>query len=265
MKANIAKLSEKEKEALRLLLAGHDAKSIARELDLSVHTINDRLRDSRRKLEVTNSREAARILGEYESAAPEKFVHENDAHKEIRIDKSAGQADKEAVAGKTKRPGIILFLLGGAITMISLIIAAVLFNANSGNDIQNNATAANASAASAATVSNAKGLNAARSWLQLVDAQKCGQSWKSAGKLMRSQTTSKSLAAAIKPVRAKVGKLNSRRFYKVTRTSSIPGAPNGSYELIEFKSNFAKAQGAVETVVLGQQSDGWKVVGYFIR
>ena len=43
-------LSEREKEALRLLLVGHDAKSIATMLGLSVHTINDRLRDARRKL-----------------------------------------------------------------------------------------------------------------------------------------------------------------------------------------------------------------------
>ena len=45
-------LTEKEKEALRLLLAGHDTKSSASELDISVHTMNDRLRSVRRKLHV---------------------------------------------------------------------------------------------------------------------------------------------------------------------------------------------------------------------
>lgn len=49
-------LSAREKEALRLLLVGHDAKSIANTLGLSVHTINDRLRDARRKLGVSSSR-----------------------------------------------------------------------------------------------------------------------------------------------------------------------------------------------------------------
>ena len=43
-------LTDKEKEALRLLLAGHDAKSSARELGISVHTVNDRLRNARRKM-----------------------------------------------------------------------------------------------------------------------------------------------------------------------------------------------------------------------
>ena len=55
-------LTPKEKETLRLILRGHDAKSSARALDLSVHTVNGRLRDARRKLGVTSSKEAARLL-----------------------------------------------------------------------------------------------------------------------------------------------------------------------------------------------------------
>ena len=63
-------LTEREKETLRLLLGGHDAKSIARELGLSVHTINERLREARRKIGVSSSREAARLLGEAEQRTP---------------------------------------------------------------------------------------------------------------------------------------------------------------------------------------------------
>lgn len=63
-------LSAREKEALRLLLVGHDAKSIANTLGLSVHTINDRLRDARRKLGVSSSREAARRLAEMDGGTP---------------------------------------------------------------------------------------------------------------------------------------------------------------------------------------------------
>ena len=45
MTEGIKALTDKEKETLRLILRGHDAKSSARELGLSVHTINERLRD----------------------------------------------------------------------------------------------------------------------------------------------------------------------------------------------------------------------------
>lgn len=74
MQEGIQSLSSREAEVLRLLLAGHDAKSVARALGLSVHTINERLRDARRKLGVSSSREAARILAEVEQTNPEYFV-----------------------------------------------------------------------------------------------------------------------------------------------------------------------------------------------
>lgn len=66
MSEPLKSLSEREQDTLRLLLAGHDAKSIARDLGLSVHTVNDRLREARRKLGVSSSREAARLLGQAE-------------------------------------------------------------------------------------------------------------------------------------------------------------------------------------------------------
>ena len=47
-------LTDKERQTLRLILRGHDAKSSARALGLSVHTVNERLREARRKLGVTS-------------------------------------------------------------------------------------------------------------------------------------------------------------------------------------------------------------------
>ena len=55
-------LTEKEKDTLRLLLGGHDAKSIARQLGLSVHTIHEGLRDARRKMGESSSRGAAGMV-----------------------------------------------------------------------------------------------------------------------------------------------------------------------------------------------------------
>lgn len=56
------RLSAKEVEVLALIAQGHDAKSAARKLDLSTHTIYERLRRAREKLGATNSREAARLF-----------------------------------------------------------------------------------------------------------------------------------------------------------------------------------------------------------
>ncbi|RZM06204.1 MAG: LuxR family transcriptional regulator, partial [Sphingomonas sp.] len=67
VKNGVPALTEREKQTLRLIVRGHDAKSVARSLGLSVHTINERLRDARRKLSVSSSREAARLLMDAEA------------------------------------------------------------------------------------------------------------------------------------------------------------------------------------------------------
>ncbi|WP_324072652.1 MAG: helix-turn-helix transcriptional regulator [Erythrobacter sp.] len=55
-------LNDKELEVLRLLAAGHTVKSIAVGLDRSEASINERLREARRKTGVGSSRELARRL-----------------------------------------------------------------------------------------------------------------------------------------------------------------------------------------------------------
>lgn len=62
MPADTASLTDKELEVLRLLAAGHTVKSIAVHLGKSEASINERLRDARRKTGMGSSRELARLL-----------------------------------------------------------------------------------------------------------------------------------------------------------------------------------------------------------
>ena len=98
MDSGIDDLSEKEREALRLLLAGHDAKSSARELGVTHHAINDRLRSARRKLGTSSSREAALALAEAEGTTPEPIVH-----KPLGDDKNAEDPDFSSSADRKRR------------------------------------------------------------------------------------------------------------------------------------------------------------------
>jgi DNA-binding CsgD family transcriptional regulator len=60
--SSLAALNDKELEVLRLLAAGHTVKSIAASLGRSEASINERLRDARRKTGVGSSRELARLI-----------------------------------------------------------------------------------------------------------------------------------------------------------------------------------------------------------
>lgn len=60
--SSLGALNDKELEVLRLLAAGHTVKSIAASLGRSEASINERLRDARRKTGVGSSRELARLI-----------------------------------------------------------------------------------------------------------------------------------------------------------------------------------------------------------
>ena len=263
METGPAALTEKEKEALRLLLEGHDAKSSAVELDLSVHTINDRLRNARRKLNVSSSREAARILGDTEGRAPQ-----NPAPASFGMGEDGASPDI-ADLSNTKRVGAprVTWLAGGMLLMSILIAAAIITVGMPGEEAAP-ATAKAAEPMAQSTLVNpedAASLPPARAFLAEIDAGDWTGSWEIAGEAFRSATSAQEWAAAVEPVRAPLGEATERRLATVTRASTLPGAPEGEYQVIQFQTVFSKRSGVMtETVVMAMGSDGWEVAGYFI-
>jgi DNA-binding CsgD family transcriptional regulator len=70
----ITLLLEREKQILRLIAKGYDTKAVSYELKITGNVVNERLREVRRKLSVTSSREAARFLASAEDEPHNKFV-----------------------------------------------------------------------------------------------------------------------------------------------------------------------------------------------
>ncbi|ESQ84622.1 response regulator transcription factor [Asticcacaulis benevestitus] len=62
-------LSDRQKEILRLVAKHYQAKEIARLLNISEHTVKTHTDEARRRLDVPTSRQAARLLAEYEGGA----------------------------------------------------------------------------------------------------------------------------------------------------------------------------------------------------
>jgi hypothetical protein len=107
---------------------------------------------------------------------------------------------------------------------------------------------------------------AAQSWLALVDAGKYGESWKEAATYFRGAVTQAQWEQAATGVRNPLGALVSRKLKSATFHTSLPGAPDGEYVVIQFDASFAKKKGAVETVTPMLDGDGrWRVSGYFIK
>ena len=251
----IAALSEREKETLRLLLSGHDSKSIARRFGLSVHTVNERLRDARRKLEVSSSREAARLLLEAERADPDSF-----GDKRIGLASGAPATSNTSRAIRPESVGSRFAWLSGGMLVMSLIVAAIALSMGfHGNG------ASQPPAAAAQAASDSAEVRSAGDWTALVDHQRWNESWAAAGTLFRSAISQEGWASKIKSVRDPLGAVSSRTVQNVTKASKLPGAPDGEYEIIQFQTDFANHKDATETVVLARENSAWKVDGYFIR
>ena len=67
-------------------------------------------------------------------------------------------------------------------------------------------------------------------------------------------------------VRTPLGKLVSRKVKSASYKTSLPGAPDGEYVVIEFETSFLNKKTAVETVTPMMDNDGnWRVSGYYIK
>jgi DNA-binding CsgD family transcriptional regulator len=229
-------LTEKEKETLRLLLAGHDAKSMARHFGLSVHTVNERLRDARRKLSATSSREAARLL------------RESEGHQSLG-DKPIGDAAAPSIVEKA--PTAHAWAIGG-LAMIALAIAALALSG---------APQAAQHRAHPAPVAESAVTEVARQWLALVDAQKWQESWAGTTKAFHTNNTYEMWESASVGGRVPLGRVLSRR---LVSEETVPAAPAG-HQIVRFKTDFAGKPGATETLSLTREEGSWKIVGYIIE
>ncbi len=240
-------LTEKEKDTLRLIACGHDAKSAARELDLSVHTINERLRAARRKLNVTSSREAARVLLENDIPAPENPVY-----------KEMGDANAASVADLTpiKQPSRNAAFWIGGISM-SLITATIALALSNPDLIASRDTETPSTEIALADVERER---AARTWLALVDKGDWQGSFDAAGRAFRAPNTVATWQAAAEQARGPLGAVISREVIGL-QTVAVP--PRG-YQVVRFHTDFADRDGVIESVTLERENDVLRVVGYFI-
>ena len=248
-------LTDKEKQTLRLLLVGYDAKSMARHLDLSVHTVNERLRDARRKLAVSSSREAARLLHETEAAMPGQPTPESLG------DKALGEAGPGAPMpsltpsdGHRRIPRRSAVLFGGVFIMSLLFVAlaASMLTPEPAPAVRTDAVTNSA---------NAEVVEAAQQWLALVDAANWTESWQGTANSFRQLNTVQVWADASEQARTPLGAMRSRQ---LTSVDDVPAPPAG-YTMVRFRTDFANRAGATETLTLVREDGQWRVSGIYIE
>lgn len=107
---------------------------------------------------------------------------------------------------------------------------------------------------------------AALTWLAVVDDGKYAESWETAAEYFKNAVTKEEWQEALTAVRKPLGDLASRELSSREHRTSLPGAPDGEYVVIQFETSFENKRSAVETItpMLGEDGE-WRVSGYFIK
>ncbi len=106
----------------------------------------------------------------------------------------------------------------------------------------------------------------AKKWLSLIDNGRYSDSWKGASVYFQGAISERNWEASLLGVRKPMGKLVFRRITTTRLAKELPGAPNGQYLVMEFRTSFEFKKSATETVTFMLEKNGtWKAAGYFIK
>jgi hypothetical protein len=111
----------------------------------------------------------------------------------------------------------------------------------------------------------AAAVDSAFAWVGMIDLADYAESWTAASPTFRGAVTSEQWISAMESARGPLGTMNTRDLASAKAAASLPGAPDGRYVVMTFKTSFSNKNLAVETITMIQTDSGWQAVGYFIR
>ena len=111
-----------------------------------------------------------------------------------------------------------------------------------------------------------KAVEAAEPWLALVDQGEYSRSWETAAEHLKDAVERRDFVRQLGEARKPLGKVKSRTLLSAEYTTTLPGAPDGQYVVIQYQTAFEKKAAAVETVTPMLDKDKkWRVSGYYIK
>jgi len=109
-------------------------------------------------------------------------------------------------------------------------------------------------------------VSAAEKWLVVIDKGKYSESWQEAANYFRNAVKQEQWEQSLQAHRKPLGKVVSRKVKSHDYKTSLPGAPDGEYVVIQFETSFENKKRSIETVTPMIDDDGkWRVSGYYIK
>ena len=122
------------------------------------------------------------------------------------------------------------------------------------------------SAGEASQEAEMEAVKAAEAWLALVDGGKYAESWDDAAELFRNAVDREQWNQTMTGFREPLGRVIVRSLKSKHYTTSLPGAPDGEYVVIQYETSFENKRSAVETITpMLDRGGSWRVSGYYIK
>jgi hypothetical protein len=109
-------------------------------------------------------------------------------------------------------------------------------------------------------------ISAAEAWLALVDNEKYGESWDEAAEIFKGAVTRDQWIQTMQTIRRSLGKTLGRELKSSFYRTTLPGAPDGEYVVIQFTTSFGNNNSTIETITPALDKEGkWRTTGYYIK
>jgi hypothetical protein len=208
-----------------------------------VHTVNERLREARRKLSVSSSKAAARAL---RAAEAPQLLGDTDLG-----DAGTVPYAQTFATGPERAPRRAAWTIGG-FAMLVLFVAALA--------VSSPQSAAPPTQASTTAVAESDASRAARDWLALVDAQNWQGSHAATAASFRKVNTVANWQAAAEGVHARLGPALSRELLSDFDTPSADDV-----RAVRFRTMFRGNMAKTETLSLTRENGQWRVAGIYLE
>jgi hypothetical protein len=111
-----------------------------------------------------------------------------------------------------------------------------------------------------------KAVEASNAWLKLIDDGQYAKSWETSADFFKKNVSKERWDQLLNASRKPLGKVLERSVKSERYMTSLPGAPDGEYVVIQYETSFENKKAAIETVTPMLGKDGkWRVSGYYIR
>jgi hypothetical protein len=111
-----------------------------------------------------------------------------------------------------------------------------------------------------------KAIEASNAWLELIDNSQYTKSWETAAEFFKNALSKEQWDQSLHAIRKPLGGVIKRNVKSKQYMTSLPGAPDGEYVVIQYKTVFENKKISIETVTPMKDKDGkWRVSGYYIK